>query len=123
GRKTQPVTSRRGLNGGPSLAAHAAMAIISAAPFRAAPRAPLSAFSQTASKPSDRLTANNVPASNALGPATTIAATSGAGSSASAPAQQALLSPSPQEPRSTVRGVTASEIRFGISAAFSGPTK
>jgi ABC-type branched-subunit amino acid transport system substrate-binding protein len=30
---------------------------------------------------------------------------------------------SSQEPRSTVRGVTASEIRFGISAALSGPTK
>jgi ABC-type branched-subunit amino acid transport system substrate-binding protein len=30
---------------------------------------------------------------------------------------------SSQEPRSTVRGVTTSEIRFGISAALSGPTK
>src|SRR5262245_61568201 len=106
-----------------SFAALVAMAIIFAKPLWQGARALLSADSQTASKPSDRLTANNVPASNALVPATTIAATSGAGSSASAPAQQALLSPSPQEPRSTVRGVTASEIRFGISAAFSGPTK
>jgi len=106
-----------------SFAALVAMAIIFAKPLWQGARALLSADSQTASKPSDRLTANNVPASNALVPATTIAATSGAGTSASAPAQQALLSPSPQEPRSTVRGVTASEIRFGISAAFSGPTK
>src|SRR5215510_8741916 len=106
-----------------SFAALVAMAIIFAKPLWQGARALLSADSQTASKPSDRLTANNVPASNALVPATTIAATSGAGSSASAPAQQALLSPSSQEPRSTVRGVTASEIRFGISAAFSGPTK
>ena len=84
-----------------------------------------SADSQTlqASKSPDRLTANNAPANNALLPATTIAATSGAGSYASAPSQQASLSPSPQEPQSTVRGVTAGEIRFGISAALSGPTK
>ena len=74
-------------------------------------------------KPSDRLTANNAPANSALVPATTIAAGSGAEPSASAPAQQASLSPSPQEPRSTFRGVTDSEIRFGISAALSGPTK
>ena len=74
-------------------------------------------------KPSDRLTANNAPANNALIPATTIAVAPGAAPSARAPAQQASLSPSPQEPRSTVRGVTANEIRFGISAALSGPTK
>jgi ABC-type branched-subunit amino acid transport system substrate-binding protein len=74
-----------------------------------------------AAKPSDRLTANNAPANSALVPATTI----GVGSRAepSAPAQQAALSPSPQEPRSTFRGVTDREIRFGISAALSGPTK
>ena len=36
------------------------------------------------------------------------------------PAAAAL---SPQDPPSTVRGVTDSEIRFGISAALSGPTK
>jgi ABC-type branched-subunit amino acid transport system substrate-binding protein len=41
--------------------------------------------------------------------------------------QQASLAPNSgalgQEPRSTFRGVTDTEIRFGISAALSGPTK
>jgi branched-chain amino acid transport system substrate-binding protein len=106
-----------------SLGALIAMAIIFAKPLWQGARALLSADSQTASKSSDRLTANNAPANSALVPATTIAAAPGAEPSASAPAQQAALSPSPQESRSTFRGVTASEIRFGISAAFSGPTK
>src|SRR5262249_9680523 len=107
-----------------SFAALVAMAIVFAKPIWEGAPARLGADSQTASKSSDRLTADNVPASNVLVPATTIAATSGAGSSASGPAQQAAaLSPSAQESRSTVRGVTAGEIRFGISAAFSGPTK
>ena len=85
----------------------------------------LNADSQTlqASKPSDRLTTNNAPANNALVPATTIAVAPGAEPSARAPTQQASLSPNSQEPRSTVRGVTDTEIRFGISAALSGPTK
>jgi branched-chain amino acid transport system substrate-binding protein len=83
----------------------------------------LNVDSQTpqASKLSDRLTAN-APAKNALVPATTIAAVPVAQPPASAQ-QQASLAPSPQEPPSTVRGVSASEIRFGISAALSGPTK
>ena len=106
-----------------SIGALVAMAIIFAKPLWQGALTLLSADSQTASKSSDRLTANNVPASNALVPTTTIATTPGAGSSASAPSQQAALSPSPQESRSAVRGVTASEIRFGISAALSGPTK
>ena len=82
-----------------------------------------------AAKPSDRLTVNSAPVNNALVPATTIAAapvTPPAATSvgqSSASGQQAALSPSPQEPGSTVRGVTDSEIRFGISAALSGPTK
>jgi ABC-type branched-subunit amino acid transport system substrate-binding protein len=80
-----------------------------------------------AAKPSDRLTANNAPVNNALVPATTIAAapvTPPAATSvgqSSASGQRASLSP--QDPLSTVRGVTDSEIRFGISAALSGPTK
>jgi branched-chain amino acid transport system substrate-binding protein len=37
--------------------------------------------------------------------------------------QQASLSPNPQEPRKTFRGVTDGEIRFGISAPFSGAAK
>src|SRR4029453_4421818 len=106
-----------------SLGALVAMAIIFAKPLWQGARALLDADSQTASKSSDRLTANNAPANSALVPANKIAAAPGAEPSASAPAQQAALSPSPQESRSTFRGVTASEIRFGISAAFSGPTK
>jgi ABC-type branched-subunit amino acid transport system substrate-binding protein len=103
-----------------SFAALVALLTIFAKPLWQGAGALLNADSQTlqASKPSERLTANN-----ALVPATGIAAAPGAEPSASAPAQQASLSPSPQEPRSTVRGVTASEIRFGISAALSGPTK
>jgi branched-chain amino acid transport system substrate-binding protein len=108
-----------------SFAALVALLTIFAKPLWQSAGALLNADSQTleASKSPDRLSANNAPANNALVPATTIAAAPGPGSSASAPAQQASLSPSPQEPRSTFRGVTASEIRFGISAALSGPTK
>src|SRR5450759_4648907 len=122
----------------------------------------LNADSQTlqASKPSDRLTANNAPADSPFFPGTKIATGSVAepsasatriatGSvaepsasatrlttdsvaepSASAQAQQAPPSPISrplgQEPRSVnspVRGVTDSEIRFGISAPFSGAAK
>src|SRR5262245_46263514 len=106
-------------------AALVAMAIIFAKPLWQGAGALLDADSQTlqAAKTSDRLTANNAPANSTLVPAATIGAGSRAEPSASAPAQQASLSPSPQEPQSAVRGVTASEIRFGISAALSGPTK
>ena len=85
-----------------------------------------------AAKPSDRLTANNAPANSALVPATTIAAAPVTAASRRASvgaifrkrtASVALTELPRQEPRSTVRGVTDSEIRFGISAAFSGPTK
>jgi branched-chain amino acid transport system substrate-binding protein len=90
-----------------------------------------------ASKRSDRLAATNAPGNSTLVPATTIAAVPAAGPAASAPAQQAppspartqqaSLSPNPtapgQEPRTTFRGVTDSEIRFGISAPFSGAAK
>src|ERR1019366_5070525 len=122
----------------------------------------LNAVSQTlqASKPSDRLTANNAPANSPLFPgtknatgsvaepsasatrittgsvaepsasATRITTGSVAEPSASAQAQQAppsqISHPLGQEPRSVnspVRGVTDSEIRFGISAPFSGAAK
>jgi ABC-type branched-subunit amino acid transport system substrate-binding protein len=108
-----------------SFATLVALATIFAKPLWQGAGALLDADSQTsqAAKSSDRLTANNGPANSALVPATTIAATSGTGSSASAPAQQASLAPSQQEPRSTFRGITDREIRFGISAALSGPTK
>ena len=114
-----------------SFAALVALATIFAKPLWQGAGALLNADSPTsrAVKPSDRLTANNAPANSALVPATTIAAapvTPPAAASvgqSSASGQQALLSPNSQEPRSTVRGVTDSEIRFGISAALSGPTK
>ena len=91
------------------------------------------------SKPSDRLTANDAPANRALVPAAGIAATPGAAPPATAQAQQAPLSsvqgqeatlspvskPPGQESSvtSAVRGVTNSEIRFGISAPLTGPAK
>ena len=94
----------------------------------------LNADSQTsqAAKPSDRLTANNAPANNALVPATTIAA---------APVRVAAVRSSGfcwaifrkraasvalTEPARTAEhrsGSNRHEIRFGISAALSGPTK
>src|SRR5450759_1442460 len=125
-----------------TFAALVALLAVCAKPLWQDARALLNADSQTlqASKPSDRLTANNAPANSPLVPDTRIAAASGAEPSASAQTQQAQLSPAQaqqapvsaisrplgQEPRSVnrpIRGVTDSEIRFGISAAFSGAAK
>jgi ABC-type branched-subunit amino acid transport system substrate-binding protein len=92
------------------------------------------------SKQSDRYTASDVQANRALAPGTVSGAAPGAASQTpsapaqqapppSTPTQQASLSPSSnplgQESNadSAVRGVTASEIRFGISAPFTGPSK
>ena len=102
---------------------------------------PLNSDSQTkqVSRPPDPLTANNAPANRALVPAAGIAGVPGAAPSATAqtqqmpllPAQgqQAALSPiskplgQESSVNSAVRGVTHSEIRFGISAPFTGPAK
>src|SRR5262249_33065272 len=103
---------------------------------------PLNSGSQTKqiSEPSDRLTANNASTTNrALVPAAGIAAAPGAAPSATAQTQQVPLSPvqgqqaalSPTSKplgqdssvSSTFRGVTDSEIRFGISAPFTGAAK
>jgi branched-chain amino acid transport system substrate-binding protein len=88
--------------------------------------------------PSDRLTANDAPTNRALVPAAGIAAAPGAASSATAQAQaplssgqgqQAALAPTSKplgqdsNASSTFRGVTDREIRFGISAPFTGPAK
>jgi branched-chain amino acid transport system substrate-binding protein len=88
--------------------------------------------------PSDRLTANDAPASRALVPAAGIAAAPGVAPSTTAQAQaplssgqgqQAALSPTSKplgqdsDVSSTFRGVTDREIRFGISAPFTGPAK
>src|SRR6516225_10842241 len=92
------------------------------------------------SKPADpRLTANDSPANRALVPAAGIAAAPVTASSATAQTQQvppslaqgqqAALSPiskplgQENSVNSAVRGVTDSEIRFGISAPFTGPAK
>ena len=74
---------------------------------------------QQASKQSDRLKANNAPANSTV-LSTKIAAGSGA-ASATAPTQQALLEQSGV--RTSVRGLTEFEIRFGMSAPFSGAAK
>jgi branched-chain amino acid transport system substrate-binding protein len=96
---------------------------------------PLNSASQTkqVSRPPDPLTANNAPANRALVPAAGIAAAPGAAPPVTAqqmplsPAegQQAALSPSskPLGQGGAVRGVTDSEIRFGISAPLTGPAK
>src|SRR5947207_8979212 len=92
------------------------------------------------SKPADpRLTANDAPANMARAPAAGIAAAPVAAPSATAQAQQmppsaqvqqAALSPTTKPfgeetivgtVNSAVRGITDSDIRFGISAPFTGP--
>jgi branched-chain amino acid transport system substrate-binding protein len=84
------------------------------------------------SKASERLTANDAPANRAPVPAagTTAASVSAPSATAqtqhsSAQGQQAALSPisKPLGQGSAVRGVTDNEIRFGISAPFTGPAK
>jgi branched-chain amino acid transport system substrate-binding protein len=81
------------------------------------------------SKPPDRLAASDAPANRAVVPATGIVATPGAAPPAIAQSQQAALSPiskplgQQSNFGSAIRGVTDSEIRFGISAPFTGPAK
>jgi len=79
-------------------------------------------------KPSDRLTTNVAPPKPvASGPM--VATASGEVPPASAPAQQqptvaAVTPPQAQEPKGMpFRGVTDTEIRFGIAAPFTGPAK
>jgi branched-chain amino acid transport system substrate-binding protein len=79
-------------------------------------------------KPSDRLTPNAVPPKPAAS-GSVVATASGEMPPTSAPAQQqpavaAVTPPQAQEPRGTpFRGVTDTEIRFGIAAPFTGPAK
>src|SRR4029077_11286241 len=79
-------------------------------------------------KPSDRLTPNVVPPKPAASGAV-VATASGELPPTSAPAQQqpavaAVTPPQTQEPRGMpFRGVTDTEIRFGIAAPFTGPAK
>ena len=100
----------------------------------------LNSDSQTkqVANPSDRHAANNAPANSALVPAAGIAAAPVAARAtaetqqmppSAAQGQQAALSPiskplgQESNVSSAVRGVTDSEIRFGISAPLTGPAK
>jgi branched-chain amino acid transport system substrate-binding protein len=127
-----------------SVAAVVALLAIFAKPITQGVRALLSDTPTTeASKPSDRLTVGSDVSRPSDRPTTNIAqakpiASSPMVATASTdvpqqtqqvqqpqqPQQAALTPPSPQEPRgASFRGVTDTEIRFGISAAFSGPAK
>ena len=109
-----------------SFAVVVALLTIFAKPLWQGARALLDADSQTLQR-SNPVTANNAPANSTLVRATTIAAVPAAESSAGAQGQQASLPPNSaalgQEPSGTVQGVTDNEIRFGISAPFSGVAK
>jgi len=87
--------------------------------------------SSEASRPGDRLTTNVAQArSTASGPMVATASTEVPQQAPQVqpqlqqaqPSQQAALTP-PQEPKTTFRGVTDNEIRFGMAAAFTGPAK
>ncbi len=123
------------------VAAVVALLVVLGKPLLEGVSLPPNSGSQTkqVSEPSDRLTANDAPANRALVPAAGIAAASGAPPSATAQTQQAptfptqgqqaALSPTSKPlgqegvVNSAVRGVTDSEIRFGISAPFTGSAK
>jgi branched-chain amino acid transport system substrate-binding protein len=121
------------------LAALVALLIVFGNPLLEAVAPLLNSDSQTkqiSSKSSERVTANDAPANRALGSTTAIGTASSGLPSPSAPLQQAPppqgqhTSLSPSNPlgeqksvNTAVRGVTDSEIRFGISAPFSGPAK
>jgi branched-chain amino acid transport system substrate-binding protein len=80
---------------------------------------------QQVAKSTERLTANNAQANRALVPSTAVVATP---TVVPAPNVQVRQAPSAQQASLTpvgapVRGVTDSEIRFGISAPFTGPAK
>jgi branched-chain amino acid transport system substrate-binding protein len=80
---------------------------------------------QQVAKSTERLTANNAQANRALVPSTAMVATP---TVVPAPNVQVRQAPTAQQASLTpvgapVRGVTDSEIRFGISAPFTGPAK
>ena len=126
---------------GAVLAAVVALLVVFAKPLleRASSLNSDSQTKQLANPSDPRLTANDAPANRAPVPAAGIAAAPVAASSPTAqtqqvppsPAQgqQAALSPTSKplgqesSVNSAVRGVTDSEIRFGISAPFTGPAK
>jgi ABC-type branched-subunit amino acid transport system substrate-binding protein len=112
------------------VAAVVALLVVVGKPLLEGVSPPLNLDSQTRqiSGPPDPLTTSSVPANRALVPAAGIVATPGAAPPAMAQGQQAALSPiskplGQEVTGSAVRGVTDSEIRFGISAPFTGPAK
>jgi branched-chain amino acid transport system substrate-binding protein len=121
------------------VAALAALLIVFGKPLLEGVRPLLNWDSQTkqvVTKPFDRVTANDTPANRARVPATMVATASGGVPSSSVQLQQAPLIQGQQtslasshplgEQKSVntiVRGVTDSEIRFGISAPFTGPAR
>ena len=117
-----------------AVAAVVALLVVFAKPLLERASSPVS-DSQTKqlANPSDRRTANDAPANSALIPAIAAAppATAQAQQVPPSPAQgqQAALSPiskplgQESSVNSAVRGVIDSEIRFGISAPFTGPAK
>src|SRR5262245_43306352 len=128
-----------------TFAAVVALVLIFAKPISQGAHALLDTASRAVqtSKSIDLLTPTNVPSNDPVAPATRVAAASAPPAPAAAPvaqpapasvgqsappSQQATLStpaqPLGQEPaKTTFRGVADNEIRFGISAAFSGPAK
>ena len=126
---------------GAVLAAVVALLVVFAKPLleRASSLNSDSQTKQLANPADPRLTANDAPANRAPVPAAGIAAAPGAAASATAQTQQVPISPAQGQqaalsPTSkplgqessvggAVRGVTDSEIRFGISAPFTGPAK
>ena len=118
-----------------TLAALVALLTIVAKPLWQSARVLFNADSQTAqgSKPADRIAVNrtrmNAPSEKmAVAAAKPPSANAPAPSPlATVPAQQrpiaTIAPPMAQEAKSNVRGVTDSEIQFGISAPFSGPAK
>jgi branched-chain amino acid transport system substrate-binding protein len=130
-----------------TFAAVVALVLIFAKPISQGAHALFDTASRAVQTPKsiDLLTPTNVPSNDPVAPATRVAAASASPPPVAAPAaqpapasvgqsaptnQQVTLStpaqPLGQEPaaaKATFRGVTDNEIRFGISAAFSGPAK
>src|SRR5262249_17820864 len=113
-----------------AFAAAVALLVVFAKPLleNVAPR--LRADSQTGqgSKSAERVAVNDISANGALNPTTAMAAVPSGAPVQQAPlTQQASLSPISNQSgpvrNDSVRGVNNSEIRFGISAPFSGSAK
>jgi branched-chain amino acid transport system substrate-binding protein len=112
------------------LAGAVAMLVVFEKPLVDSVRPLLNADSQTGKifKSTDRSTTNNAAVTTALTPTTAIAAVAGGAQSGplshqASRTEQTSLSPIANPLGEKIRGVTDSEIRFGISAPFTGPAK